>query len=380
MRPADDGEATMSQVEIPSELLPEDGRFGCGPSRVSDAAIARLATLGRSVLGTSHRQRPVQDEVAGLRDGIARLFRIPDGHEVLITVGGATAFWDAAVFGLIEQRSQHYVFGEFSSKFATAARRAPWLDEPLIVEAEPGTRPAPVAAPEGVDLHAWTHNETSTGVMQDIRRIDDALCVVDATSAAGGLPVDIDQTDVYYFSLQKGFAADGGLTVAIVSPRAIERIERIVASGRYIPAFLDLATVVENSRKDQTYNTPAIATVVLARAQVEAMLAEHGDLAGVVVGQRQKADHLYTWAETRPWARPFVGDPDARSLVVATVDLDGVDADAVNAALRANGIVDTESYRKLGRNQLRIGFFPAVPLSDIEAFTACVDHVVERIA
>jgi len=370
----------MSDLTIPRELLPEDGRFGCGPSRVSDAALARLMGVGRTVLGTSHRQPAVQGEVRGLREGIAALFGVPDDHEVLITVGGATAFWDAAVYGLIEQRSQHYVFGEFSAKFATAARRAPWVSDPLVVESEPGTRPVPTAAPADVDLHAWTHNETSTGVMQDIRRIDDALVVVDATSAAGGLPVDIALTDVYYFSLQKGFAADGGLTIAIVSPRAIERIERIAASGRYIPAFLDLATVVENSRKDQTYNTPAVATVVLARAQVEAMLAERGDLEGVVVEQRRKAAHLYGWALERAWARPFVGDQDARSLVVGTIDLEGVDADAVNGVLRANGIVDTESYRKLGRNQLRIGFFPAVPLSDLEAFTACVDHVVERIA
>jgi len=369
----------MSKISIPVELLPEDGRFGCGPSRVTDEAVARLAALGRSVLGTSHRQRPVRDEVGGLRAGIASLFGLPEGYEVLVTVGGATAFWDAAVFGLIEERSQHYVFGEFSGKFATAARSAPWLGEPHLVESEPGTRPDAVAAPPEFDVHAWTHNETSTGVMQDIRRLDEALCVVDATSAAGGLPVDITETDVYYFSLQKGFASDGALTIAIVSPRAIERIERIAASGRYIPAFFDLAGAVDNSRKDQTYNTPAIATVVLARAQVEAMLAAHGDLAGVVDHQRRKALHLYGWAEARDWAKPYVEDAPARSLVVATIDLEGVDADEVNAVLRANGIVDTEAYRKLGRNQLRIGFFPAVPVSDIEAFTACVDHVVERL-
>jgi phosphoserine aminotransferase len=370
----------MAEITIPRELLPEDGRFGCGPSRVPDAAVARLAASGRSLLGTSHRQRPVRDEVGGLRSGIASLFGVPEGYEVLVTVGGATAFWDSAIFGLVAERSQHYVFGEFSAKFATAARRAPWLGDPVVVESEPGTRPEPVAAPEGVDVHAWTHNETSTGVMQDVGRLDDALCVVDGTSAAGGLPIDMAEVDVYYFSLQKGFAADGGLTVAIASPRAIERIERIAASERYIPAFLDLAAVVENSRKDQTYNTPAVATVVLARAQVDLMLAERGDLGGVVSEQRRKAEHLYGWAEQRPWARPFVADPAARSLVVATVDLDGVEADEVNVVLRANGIVDTESYRKLGRNQLRIGFFPAVPLADIEAFTACVDHVVERLA
>jgi len=369
----------MSDVTIPRDLLPADGRFGCGPSRVPDAAIARLAAVGRTVLGTSHRQRPVLEEVRGLREGIAALLGAPEGYEVLVTVGGATAFWDSAVFGLIEERSQHYVFGEFSSKFATAARSAPWLAEPVIIAAEPGTRPDAAPAGADIDVHAWTHNETSTGVMQDIRRVDDALVVVDATSAAGGLPVDLAQTDVYYFSLQKGFASDGGLTVAFASPRAIERIERIAASGRYIPAFFDLTTVIENSRKDQTYNTPALATIVLARVQVERMIAEHTDLGGVVQDQRSKAAHLYGWAERREWAAPFVTEADARSLVVGTVDLVGVAADDVNTHLRANGIVDTDPYRKLGRNQLRIGMFPAVPMSDLEAFTACVDHVVEHL-
>ena len=370
----------MNDILIPAEILPGDGRFGCGPSRVGRAALEELVRLGVDVMGTSHRQSPVRSQVGALRAGMRDLFALPDGYEVLVTVGGATAFWDAAVFGLIDARSQHYVMGEFSAKFAAAARTAPWLADPVTVVAEPGTRPDPVAAPEGVDVHAWTHNETSTGVMQDIRRMDDALVVVDATSAAGGLPVDLAEVDVYYFSLQKGFASDGGLTIALVSPRAIDRIERIAASDRYIPAFLDLGTVVENSRKDQTYNTPALATVVLARFQVERMLETFGDLAGVVAEQRRKADHVYTWAEQRSWAAPFVMDQDARSLVVATVDLDGIEADDVNRVLRANGIVDTEAYRKLGRNQLRFGMFPAVPRADLEAFTACVDHVVERIA
>lgn len=369
----------MSSLTIPAELLPADGRFGCGPSRVTDAAIAELARLGRSVLGTSHRQATVRAEVRALREGLHALLGAPADHEVLVTVGGATAFWDAAVFGLVERRSQHYVLGEFSSKFAAAVAAAPWLEAPVLIAAEPGTRPEPVAVPDGVDVHAWTHNETSTGVMQEVRRIDDALVVVDATSAAGGLPIDLADVDVYYFSLQKGFAADGGTTIAILSPRAIERIERIAASERYVPAFLDLGIALENSRKDQTYNTPAVATIVLARVQVQAMLEAHGDLAGVVADQRRKAAHLYGWAEERPWARPFVTDAAARSLVVGTVDLEGVDADVVNAVLRANGIVDTDAYRKLGRNQLRIGMFPAVPLSDLEAFTACVDHVVERL-
>ena len=370
----------MDGINIPAELLPRDGRFGCGPSRVSRAALEELVRLGQGVIGTSHRQAPVRSEVGALREGMRELFAPPEGYEVLVTVGGATAFWDAAVFGLIESRSQHYVMGEFSAKFAAAARSAPWLAAPVTVDAQPGTRPEPVAAPDDVDVHAWTHNETSTGVMQDIRRMDEALVVVDATSAAGGLPVDLAEVDVYYFSLQKGFASDGGLTVAIVSPRAVERIENIAASDRYVPAFLDLATVVENSRKDQTYNTPALATIVLARFQVERMLEMFGGLEGVVTEQRRKADHVYGWADQRDWAAPFVVDPAARSLVVATIDLEGLQADDVNRALRANGIVDTDAYRKLGRNQLRFGMFPAVPLADLEAFTACVDHVVERLA
>jgi len=370
----------MAHITIPSELLPADGRFGCGPSRIGDAALAELTRIGRGVLGTSHRQAPVRDQVRALREGMAALFGAPDGYEVLVTVGGATAFWDAAVYGLIEQRSQHYVLGEFSGKFATAADGAPWLEEPVLVKAEPGSRPVPVAVPDGVDVHAWTHNETSTGVMQDIIRMDDALVVVDATSAAGGLPVDLAQVDVYYFSLQKGFASDGGLTVAIVSPRAIERLESIASSGRFVPAFFDLPTILDNSRKDQTYNSPAVATIILARAQVESMLDESGDLAGVVAAQRAKAAHLYGWAASRTWATPFVREEAARSLVVATVDLeDGLDADEVNRILRANGVVDTDPYRKLGRNQLRIGFFPAVTLTDVEAYTACVDHVVEQL-
>lgn len=368
----------MTSLNIPSSLLPRDGRFGCGPSRIAPAAIDELVRLAPGVMGTSHRQEPVRSEVRRLREGIASLFEVPDGYEVLITVGGATAFWDAATYGLIDQRSRHYVFGEFSGKFATAAERAPWLDTPDVITAAPGARPLATSAP-GCDVQAWTHNETSTGVMQEPVRVDDALVLVDATSGAGGLPVDLSQVDVYYFSLQKGFASDGGLTVAIVSPAAIERIERISASARFVPAFFDLSTVVQNSRLDQTYNTPAIATVILARAQVEQMVAEDGNLDGVVARQRAKADHLYGWAEQRVWAAPFVAEAAARSLVVATVDLEGVDADAVNAALRANGIVDTDSYRKLGRNQLRIGFFPAVSLDDVAAYTACVDHVVERL-
>lgn len=365
----------MTDVTIPAELLPRDGRFGSGPSRVPAAALAELQRLGTDVMGTSHRQAPVRTQVRRLRDGMRALFDLPEGYEVLLTVGGATALWDALAFGVVEQRARHYVLGEFSGKFAQVTRSAPWLDDPDVVEATPGTAPVPSAAP-GCDVQAWTHNETSTGVMTVPTRLDDALVVVDATSGAGGLPLDPAAVDLYYFSLQKGFASDGGLTVALASPAALDRIARVAASDRYVPAFLDLATVVENSRKDQTYNTPALATIVMARVQVEAMLTEHGGLDGVVASQRAKADHLYGWAASRPWATPFVADPAARSLVVGTVDLDGVAADDVNRVLRAHGVVDTDAYRKLGRNQLRVAFFPAVPLADLEAYTACVDHVV----
>ena len=368
----------MTDVRIPPALLPRDGRFGSGPSRVPAAALTELQRLGGDVMGTSHRQEPVRRQVRRLRDGMRTLFGLPDGYEVLLTVGGATAFWDALAFGVVRTRARHYVFGEFSGKFARVTADAPWLEAPDVVEAAPGTMPGASAAP-GCDVQAWTHNETSTGVMLAPARVDDALVVVDATSGAGGLPVDPAEVDLYYFSLQKGFASDGGLTVAFASPAALERIASIAASDRYVPAFFDLATVVENSRKDQTYNTPALATIIMARVQVEAMLADHGDLSGVVAAQRAKAQHLYGWASSRPWAAPFVADPAARSLVVGTIDLDGVAADDVNRVLRANGIVDTDPYRKLGRNQLRVAFFPAVPLADLEAYTACVDHVVEAL-
>src|SRR6056297_2915498 len=372
-------EAPMS-ITIPADLLPRDGRFGCGPSKVRPEALAALASVGDGLLGTSHRKPRVKDQVARLRTGLATLFDVPDGTEVLLSVGGATAFWDSAAFGLVEQRARHYAFGEFSSKFAAATAAAPWLDDPDVVRAEPGSRPDTGPAP-GCDVQAFTHNETSTGVMQVPARHDDALVLVDATSGAGGLPVDLTQTDAYYFSLQKGFASEGGLTVALLSPAAIERIETIAASDRYVPAFLDLATALSNSRKDQTYNTPSVSTVFLAAEQVEWMLATFGGLDGAVAAQRAKADHVYGWADARSFASPFVADADARSLVVATVDLDdAVSADEVNAVLRANGVLDTDAYRKLGRNQLRLGMFPAVDAADVEAYTACVDHVVERLA
>jgi phosphoserine aminotransferase len=370
----------VSDLRLPDDLTPRDGRFGCGPSKVRPEAVRRLAEVADDLLGTSHRQPRVKDQVRRLQDGLRTLFGLPEGWEVLVTVGGATAFWDAAAFGLVERRARHYVFGEFSGKFAKATAAAPWLDDPDLVASDPGSRPRPTPA-SGCDVQAFTHNETSTGVMQDPVRRDDALVLVDATSGAGGLPVDLSQVDVYYFSLQKGFASEGGLTVALLSPAAVERIATIAASDRYVPTFLDLATALDNSRKHQTYNTPSVSTVFLAAEQVDWMLSTFGDLDGVVAAQRAKADHLYGWAQARDFARPFVAEEAARSLVVATVDLDdAVRADEVNAVLRANGILDTDPYRKLGRNQLRVGMFPAVDAADLEAYTACVDHVVAELA
>ena len=370
----------MPDLTIPNELRPRDGRFGSGPSKVRPEALAELARIGDGVLGTSHRKDGVRDQVARLQDGMRALFRSPAGYDVLLTVGGATAFWESLAFGFVEQRARHYRFGEFSGKFTAVTDKAPWLDDPDVVDAEPGTRPELSSAPE-CDVQALTHNETSTGVAQDIARVDDALVAVDATSGAGGLPVDLSDTDVYYFSLQKGFASDGGLTVAFVSPDAAERFGRIAASDRYIPTFLDLTTALDNSRKNQTYNTPAVATVILAAEQVDWMLARFGDLDGVVAHQREKAEVIYGWAADRSWAAPFVRDPDARSRMVATIDLDErVNADEVNATLRANGIVDTDGYRKLGRNQLRIAMFPAIDIDDLRAYTACVDWIAERLA
>jgi phosphoserine aminotransferase len=370
--------ADPAAITIPADLLPADGRFGCGPSKVRPEALAALASTGSGLLGTSHRKSRVKDQVARLRAGMHDLFGLPDDYEVVLAPGGATAFWEMAAFGLVEHRARHYVFGEFSSKFAKATAAAPFLDAPDVVEAPVGTRPVPGPA-SGVDVQALTHNETSTGVMMDVVRPDDTLVLVDATSGAGGLPVDPADFDAYYFSLQKGFASEGGLAVALLSPAAVERIEKLAASDRYVPTFLSLATALENSRKEQTYNTPAIATVFLAAETVDWM-NHGGGLDAMVELGRAKAAHLYGWAEDRAWASPFVADPLARSLVVGTVDLDeAVSADDVNAALRANGVLDTDAYRKLGRNQLRVGMFPAVDLADVEAYTACVDHVVEQL-
>jgi phosphoserine aminotransferase len=376
-----------TRLVIPDELKPADGRFGCGPSRVRPEALARLAGEGAAVMGTSHRQRPVRALVAEIRAGLRELFSLPDGYEVALGNGGATAFWDAAAFGLVERRALHLTYGEFSSKFATVTTGAPFLDDPLVVSADPGDAPDPgaLAAPEGtpVDVVTWAHNETSTGVMVPVVRpaaTGEALVLIDATSGAGGLPVDVAQADAYYFAPQKAFAGDGGLWVALLSPAAQERIAALATSERWIPPFLSLGTALENSLKDQTYNTPAVATLFLLADQIRWML-DRGGLDGCVARTRQSSGHLYDWAEGTAYTTPFVIDPAKRSLVVGTIDFaDEVDAAAIAATLRANGIVDVEPYRKLGRNQLRVGMFPAVDPDDVRALTACVDWVAERSA
>ena len=372
----------MADIAIPPALLPGDGRFGAGPSKVREAQLDALVATGRSYLGTSHRQAPVKRQVARLRAGLRSLFALPDGYEVVLGNGGATEFWDIATFGLIEQRSQHLTFGEFSSKFAAAATAAPFLAEPSVVSVDPGSHPLPRPEP-GIDLYALTHNETSTGVMMPVRRPagadDDALVAVDATSGAGGLPVDPAEFDVYYFSPQKCFASDGGLWVALMSPAALDRVARIAASGRWVPASYDLTIAVDNSRLDQTYNTPSLATIFLMAEQVD-WLNGQGGLHWAIGRTADSSSRLYTWAEKSPYASCFVADPAQRSQVVGTIDLaDTVDAPAVSKVLRAHGIVDTEPYRKLGRNQLRISMFPAVEPADVEALTGCIDYVVERL-
>jgi phosphoserine aminotransferase len=368
------------RIVIPFELRPGDGRFGCGPSKLRPEAVDALAAAGRTWLGTSHRQAPVREVVGSIRSGLRDLFGLPDGWEVILGNGGSTVFWDVATFGLIERRSEHLVFGEFSSKFAEAARRAPHLDDPLVIASAPGTHPE-ATADAAVDVYALTHNETSTGVMMSLARPrpGDGLVIVDATSAAGGLPWSVDEVDVYYFAPQKCFASDGGLWVACCSPAAVERIERIAASGRWSPASLDLRIALENSRADQTYNTPALATLFLLDQQLRWML-ENGGLSWCLSRCRRSADILYGWASDRSFATPFVEEVSQRSTVVATIDLDGVDAATVSAVLRENGIVDTESYRKLGRNQIRIGMFPAVEPDDVTALTRCIDHVVAALS
>ncbi len=370
-----------TDIAIPADLLPSDGRFGSGPSKVSREAMAALQAAGETVLGTSHRQAPVKALVHRLRAGLAELWGLPDGYEVVLGNGGTTAFWDAATFGLIRRRSQHLSFGEFSSKFAQAAAAAPHIEVPAVIESPAGTHPGLSPDPE-FDLYALTHNETSTGVMMELRRPEgagEALIAVDATSGAGGLRFDPAEVDAYYFAPQKGFASDGGLWVAVLSPGALERVAHLHASGRWTPAFLDLHIAVEQSRLDQTYNTPALATLVMFVHQLEWMLAGGGIEFSAGRSERS-AGILYGWAESSSYTSPFVAKPDERSHVVGTIDFDpSVDAATVAAVLRANGVVDTEPYRKLGRNQLRIAMFPAVEPDDVAALTACIDHVVGRL-
>jgi phosphoserine aminotransferase len=374
------------EIVIPSELRPADGRFGCGPSRVRQASVDALASVATTWLGTSHRQAPVKKVVGSVRAGLSELFGLPDGWEIVLGNGGSTVFWDVATFGLIDERSVHFVFGEFSSKFAEASAAAPHLGAPKVFESPAGSHPT-IESAAGYDTYALTHNETSTGVAMQLRRPVGAdagsLVLVDATSAAGGLAWDPAAVDVYYFAPQKCFASDGGLWLAACSPAAVERIERVHASKRWIPASLSLKTALDNSRLDQTYNTPALATLFLLDQQVQWMNAQ-GGLSWCASRCAASASVLYNWAESRDWATPFVSDPAMRSDVVGTIDLvsvedGGVSANDVSAALRANGIVDTDSYRKLGRNQLRIGMFPAVPPSDVEALTGCIDFVVNEL-
>ena len=370
----------MAELTIPADLKPSDGRFGCGPSKVRPEQLQALAAAG-DLFGTSHRQAPVKNLVGRVRDGLRQLFSLPEDYEVILGNGGSTAFWDAAAFGLIDQRSLHLTYGEFSSKFASAVSKNPFVGDPVIIKADPGSAPTPQSDPS-VDLIAWAHNETSTGVAVPVVRPEGsgaALIAIDATSAAGGLPVDITDADAYYFAPQKNFAGDGGLWIAILSPAALARVDAIASAGRWMPDFLSLPIAIENSRKNQTYNTPAIATLILLAEQIEWLLG-NGGLDWAVKRTADSSQRLYAWAEASSFTTPFVADPDLRSQVVGTVDFsDDVDAAVVAKTLRANGIVDTEPYRKLGRNQLRIGMFAAVEPDDVSALTACVDWVVERL-
>ncbi|ABL03001.1 phosphoserine transaminase [Mycobacterium ulcerans] len=370
-----------TSLDIPANLKPSDGRFGCGPSKVRPAQLQALTSTAAELFGTSHRQAPIKNLVGQVRSGLTDLFSLPDGYEVILGNGGATAFWDAAAFGLIDKRSLHLTYGEFSSKFASAVAKNPFIGDPIIIEADPGSAPEPQADPS-VDVVAWAHNETSTGVAVPVHRpagSGEALVVIDATSGAGGLPVDITEVDAYYFAPQKNFASDGGLWLAIMSPAALARVEAVAASGRWVPDFLSLPIAIENSLKNQTYNTPAIATLVLLAEQLDWLLG-NGGLDWAVKRTADSSQRLYSWAQERPYTTPFVSDPALRSQVVGTIDfVDDVDAAAVAKTLRANGIVDTEPYRKLGRNQLRVAMFPAVEPDDISALTQCIDWVVERL-
>ncbi|MDR7301482.1 phosphoserine transaminase [Haloactinomyces albus] len=368
-------------LQLPTDLVPSDGRFGCGPSKVRTEQLARLADEGAGLMGTSHRQKPVKSLVGRVREGLRQLFSLPEDYEVVLGVGGTTAFWDAATFGLVRERALHLTYGEFTQKFAKATQDAPFLKDSMVVSAEPGSAPEPVSDPS-VDLIAWAHNETSTGVMLPPARpagSENALIAVDATSGAGGLPFNPADVDVYYFAPQKSFASDGGLWIAAMSPAAIERIGEIGASDRWVPEFLSLTTALDNSRKDQTYNTPALATLFLLADQIEWMLGQ-GGLDWCVQRTAESSGRLYSWAEAADYATPFVTDPAKRSQVVGTIDFtDSIDAAAVAQALRANGIVDTEPYRKLGRNQLRIGTFPAIEPDDVTALTRSIDWVINKL-
>jgi len=368
----------LRKIAIPADLLPRDGRFGSGPSRVNTTFVADLAATGTSLVGTSHRRPAVKSIVASIQIGLSQMYSLPAGHEVILGIGGATAFWDAAIFGLIERRSAHFVCGEFSQKFATAVGLAPHLEDPISIAAPYGNAPAPKRI-EGVDTTAFIHNETSTGVLAPFARFGNELVAVDGTSAAGAIAYDVESADAYYFSPQKALGSEGGLWIAMMSPVAIDRIEALAASSRWIPPFLSLKTALDNSRMSQTYNTPAIATLYLLDRQIS-LVNDNGGIAWADETSRASSSHLYAWAEERPFAEPFVADPGLRSPTVATIDLDdAVSADGVSAVLRDNGIVDIDSYRKLGRNQLRIAAFPNVPLSDVEALTASIDYVVERL-
>jgi phosphoserine aminotransferase len=373
--------ADISQLTIPADIKPSDGRFGCGPSKVRPEQLAALSTTAAGLFGTSHRQAPVKNLVGRVRDGLRELFSVPEGYEVILGNGGATAFWDAAAFGLIGSKSLHLTFGEFSAKFASAVAANPFVGEPIIISADAGSAPEPQSDPS-VDAIAWAHNETSTGVALAVRRPEgsgDALVLIDATSGAGGLPVNMADCDTYYFAPQKSFASDGGLWLAIMSPAALARVESIAQSGRWVPDFLSLPIAVDNSLKNQTYNTPAIGTLVLMADQIDWMLG-NGGLDWTVKRTADSSSRLYSWAEASSYAMPFVADPALRSQVVGTIDFtDDVDAAAVAKVLRANGIVDTEPYRKLGRNQLRVAMFPAIDPDDVTALTHCVDWVVEHL-
>jgi phosphoserine aminotransferase len=371
-----------TSITIPADLLPKDGRFGAGPSKVRQEQIDALAAVSKTILGTSHRQAPVKNLIGSVREGLSQFFRAPEGYEVVLGVGGSTAFWDVASFGLVGKKAQHLSFGEFGSKFASATNKAPFLDASSIITSDPGTRPA-AQAEAGVDVYAWPQNETSTGVSAPVKRVagadEGSLVLVDATSAAGGLDVDVSESDVYYFAPQKNFASDGGLWLGLFSPAAIERAARIKESGRWIPDFLDLQTAIDNSRLNQTYNTPSLSTLVTLDAQVQ-WLNSNGGLDFAAARTADSAGRIYTWAEASEFATPFVSNPDERSNVIATIDFDeSVDAAAVAKVLRANGIVDTEPYRKLGRNQLRIATFVAIDPDDVSALLSSIDFVVGEL-